>query len=100
MLNLGVRRCKMAKKQKIDLQSVGVLAVLAFAWSKLGLGAATKDVLLTTRVVPGNWALPDAPEDWKATLKDGAYNKQNPLPGYESAGDFGVWLLWKPKESL
>ena len=34
----------MAKKQKIDLQSVGVLAVLAFAWSKLGLGEAIKEV--------------------------------------------------------
>ena len=44
MLNLGVRRCKMAKKQKIDLQSVGVLAALAFAWTKLGLGAAVKDL--------------------------------------------------------
>ncbi len=44
MLNLGVRRCKMAKKQKIDLQSVGVLAALAFAWTKLGLGDAIKEV--------------------------------------------------------
>ena len=34
----------MAKKQKIDLQSVGVLAVLAFAWTKLGLGEAIKEV--------------------------------------------------------
>ena len=34
----------MAKKQKIDLQSVGVLAVLAFAWTKLGLGDAIKEV--------------------------------------------------------
>ena len=34
----------MAKKQKIDLQSVGVLAALAFAWSKLGLGDAIKDI--------------------------------------------------------
>ena len=34
----------MAKKQKIDLQSVGVLALAAFAWTKLGLGEAIKDV--------------------------------------------------------
>ena len=43
----------MAKKQKIDLQSVGVLAALAFAWSKLGLGDAIKDIgAVATQVDP------------------------------------------------
>ena len=34
----------MAKRQKIDLQSVGVLAALAFCLAKLGLGDAIKDI--------------------------------------------------------
>ena len=42
-LNLGVRRCKMAKN-KNRFTAVGVLAVLAFAWTKLGLGDAIKDI--------------------------------------------------------
>ena len=34
----------MVKKQKIDLKNVGLLILAGFAWSKLGLGTAVKDV--------------------------------------------------------
>jgi len=32
------------EKDKIPWQSIGLVAALGFAWSKLGLGAAVKDV--------------------------------------------------------
>jgi len=34
----------MVKKQKIDLKNIGLLILAGFAWSKLGFGAAVKDV--------------------------------------------------------
>ena len=89
----------MKKLKDVNLKDFAILTAVAFAWSKLGLGASAAEFLQTTRIIPGNEILPGAPEDWKATPKDGAYNKQNPLPGYESAGDYGDWLLWAPEGS-
>ena len=42
----------MVKKQKIDLKNVGLLILAGFAWSKLGLGAAVKDVGVFRREYP------------------------------------------------
>jgi len=86
----------MKKLKNVDLKDFAILTAAAFAWSKLGLGASVGELLQTNRIVPAREVLPSAPEDWKATPKDGAYNKQNPLPGYSSGGDFGPWLLWEP----
>lgn len=42
----------MVKKQKLDLKNVGLLILGGFAWSKLGLGAAVKDVGVFRREYP------------------------------------------------
>ena len=73
-------------RKNINLKDVAILMAVAFAWTKIP----------STRIVPAREVLPSAPEDWKATSKDGAYNKQNPLPGYTFGGDFGPWFLWEP----
>jgi len=35
----------LAKKKKINWRDIGLIAALGFAWSKLGLGTAVKDVV-------------------------------------------------------
>jgi hypothetical protein len=42
----------MVKKQKIDLKNIGLLILAGFAWSKLGFGAAVKDVGILTPPAP------------------------------------------------
>ena len=86
----------MKKLKDVNLKDFAILTAVAFAWSKLGLGASVEEFLQTTRIVPAREVHTDFPEDWKATPKDGAYNKQNPLPGYTFGGDYGPWFLWEP----
>jgi len=35
----------LAKKKRLNWRDVGLLAALGFAWSKLGLGAAVKEIV-------------------------------------------------------
>ena len=86
----------MKKLKDVNLKDFAILTAVGFAWSKLGLGASVGEFLQTTRIVPAREVLPSAPEDWKATPKDGSYTQENPLPGYTFGGDFGPWLLWEP----
>jgi len=82
------------------LQNLALLAVFGFAWTKLGVGTAAKEILRTTKVLSAREILgPTVPEGWKVTPIDGVYNKLNPLPGYTFAGDYPPWYMWEPVNS-
>jgi len=38
----------LAKKKKLNWRDIGFVAIAAFAWSKLGVGEAVKEVVLRT----------------------------------------------------
>lgn len=40
-----MERCGLAKKKAFSWRDVGLLAVAAFAWSKLGVGETVKEVV-------------------------------------------------------
>ena len=39
-----MERLKLAKKKKINWRDIGLVAVAAFAWSKLGVGETVKEI--------------------------------------------------------
>ena len=40
------------KKQKLDLKNIGLIILAGFAWSKLGLGAAVKEIVVNNDIIP------------------------------------------------